>query len=132
MICSSRWSISRGMVLRSRRREFLCAPTGVSALYATTWSQEGNEARSPVRAHQGEPEAAGPLREPRRGDRGAHREQGEDPPRRVEDRLANLDEGHLVRTPRRTALRQRRRRPHPRPALQRREEAGHRGTLEDD
>src|SRR5204863_2032160 len=99
----------------------------------TAGSQEGNQARPPVRARQEERASAGTLREARRGDRGADGAEGARTVGRVENAFADVHAGHLVGTPRRTALRHLSiEGPHARPAVQRGEEAQHRGPLADE
>src|SRR4051812_18099570 len=62
--------------------------------------EKGHEAGTAVRAHQGEQARAGRVRGPGGGDRGPDGQQGAGPRRRVEDRVADVDQGHLVRPPR--------------------------------
>src|SRR3954447_24787277 len=97
--------------------------------HAATGCEEGHEARASVRARQGVREGPRRVGGPRRGDRGAHGQQGEGALRRVADALEVLDEGPVAEPARRPALR---RQPHPRRALRAGQAARHRGALEDE
>src|ERR687892_2587593 len=70
--------------------------------HAPAWSEEGHEASTAVRAHQGLARGARRLGGHGRGDRGADRQQGARPARRVEDGIAPLEDRHLVRPARRS------------------------------
>ena len=63
-----------------------------------------HEARTAVRAHQGQREGAGRLDEARQGDRREDGQQGARTQRRGEDVLPLLDARHLVRPARRAPL----------------------------
>ena len=77
--------------------------------------------------------ARGASDQARQGDRRADRQQGAGALRRGEDRLEDLDPGHLVGSPGRAALRlERAAGADPRSALRRGQEAQHQGPLEDE
>src|SRR3954467_5316217 len=101
--------------------------------YATQWSQARKQAGPAIRAHQGQREAAGHVRGPRRGDRRTDGQQGTRPLRRVSYPLAHLDARHVLLAPRRPALRhQPGEGPHARSALSGGSQARDRRPLEDD
>src|SRR5581483_11480283 len=72
--------------------------------HAPTRSEEGYEARAPVRAHQGERTEAGQVAGAREGDRSADREQGARSLRLLAHGVAQLDARHLVVAARRAAV----------------------------
>ena len=89
----------RGLPARVRGRGArLMPPRGV---------KKGTKRERQYEAIKDSREGARRLGVARRGDRGAHRQQGARPRRRVAHRLAHLDAGHLLRPPRRAAARTR-------------------------
>ena len=90
------------------------------------------QARAAVRAHQGGPARPRPDGRHRRGDRGAHRQQGACPRRRGENGESIVDRRHLVGSSGRPALAPWAGRSHQGAALQRGAPAEHQGALEDD
>src|SRR5258708_5776209 len=78
-----------------------------------------SEARTPVRARQGEPGRPRDQREKGGGGRGAYGQQGARPPRRNQGGEPHVHRGHLVRPPRRPAIAPRATGSHLRPTAQR-------------
>jgi hypothetical protein len=128
-----------GRTLRGRAaadRPAFRSPPRRERSFPRRWSHASTivveQARTAVRAHQGQREVSRGEHEACKGDRSAHREQGTRASRRIPSAVSHVDQGHLVRSAWRASLAPRSWRSHEGAALPGREEAQCSGPLPDE